>query len=142
MQKILTATLAAAGFLAASQFCFAGALAPAPGSQNAPETSQTVLAKYAGGMGHGGMSMGHSSGPRSFSMGHGPMGRHMTMRNGRTFAFHDHHHHRHFGRGAFFGFGLDYGYPDWYDSGSCYRNCRAEGYGPGYCRANAWEYCG
>jgi hypothetical protein len=101
-----------------------------------------VLAKYAGGggMSHGSMGMGRSGGPRGFSMGNGHMGRRGTP--GRTFAFRDHHHHRHFRDGAIFGFGFDYGYPGLYDGGSCYWNCRAEGYGPGFCRANAWEYCG
>jgi hypothetical protein len=32
------------------------------------------------------------------------------------------------------GFGL-------YEGGSCYWNCREQGYGPGYCRVNAYDFC-
>jgi hypothetical protein len=34
----------------------------------------------------------------------------------------------------FAGFGL-------YDDGNCYWNCRAQGYGPAYCRAFAYDFC-
>jgi hypothetical protein len=61
------------------------------------------------------------------------------MGHGRAFAHH--FRHRHFRGGPFLGFGLDYGYPDWYGGGSCYWNCRSEGHGPSYCRAYALEYC-
>ena len=62
------------------------------------------------------------------------------MSHGGMHAHHFSHHH--FRNGRFFGFGLDYGYPDWYGGGgSCYWNCRSEGHGPGYCQAYAWEYC-
>jgi hypothetical protein len=60
---------------------------------------------------------------------------------GRTAFFHG---HRGFWRhGHFFPFvgvglwGLDYGY----GGGSCYWNCRAAGYGPGYCSAYAYNFC-
>jgi hypothetical protein len=55
-----------------------------------------------------------------------------------------HHGHRGFWRhGHFFPFvgvglwGWDYGY----GGGSCYWNCRAAGYGPGYCSAYAYNFC-
>ena len=49
-----------------------------------------------------------------------------------------HFRHGRFGFEPFYGFGLDYGYPDWYGGGeSCYWNCRSQGNGPRFCRANA-----
>ncbi len=146
MQKSLTMALAAAGLLAASQVSFANALAPSSGTNlAAQESSQIVPVRMGGGggggFGHGGGGMGHAGGVQSFGsagrspmMGHGPV-----MGHGRAFAHH--FRHGHFREGPFFGFGLDYGYSDWYGGGSCYWNCRSEGRGPRFCRAYALEYC-
>jgi hypothetical protein len=165
MQKSLTIALAAAGILAASQVSFANALAPSPGPSVVPrESGQMVPVRMGGGggggFGHGGgVGMGHAGGGQSFGfagrspmmgqgpmMGHGPvighgpvMGHGPMMGHGRAYAHH--FRHGHFRGGPFIGFGLDYGYPYWYGGGSCYWNCRSLGYGPGYCRAYAWEYC-
>jgi hypothetical protein len=146
MQKILAATLAAAGFMAVSQVCFATALAPASANGNAQENTQIVLARNAsgGGMSHG--SMGMSRG----GMGMKQSGMGMSRGGVRNFSAgrsammgHSHHHHHHFRGGGFYGFGWGFGdpYTYGYDTSSCYWNCRSEGYGPTYCRINAWEYC-
>ena len=72
-------------------------------------------------------------------IGHGMMG-HGMMGHGEMHA--RHFRHGRFGFEPFYGFGLDYGYPDWYGGGeSCYWNCRSQGNGPRFCRANASEYC-
>ena len=162
MQKSLTMALAAAGLLAASQVSFANALAPSSGTNlAAQESSQIVPARMGGGggggFGHGGGGMGHAGGVQSFGMGHGSVGHGPMMGHGpmigrgpmighgrvtghgRSFA--RHFRHGHFREGPFFGFGLDYGYPDGDGGGSCYLNCRSEGHGPRYCQAYALEYC-
>jgi hypothetical protein len=163
MKRTLTATLVAAGFLAVSQLCFAQTSAPAADSGQARDTAHATLARYSSGgggsfghggggfsrgsgsFGHSGMAWGRSSGIHGYSMGQGVMrhgftGQRLSMRRGGAFGFEHHRHHRF---GGFALLGYPYGYSDWYDSGSgsCYWNCRAEGYGPGFCRANAWEYC-
>ncbi len=92
-------------------------------------------------MSNGAMAMGPSVG-----MGHGPMighgitGHSSMMGHGAVSA--RHFRHGRFGYEPFYGFGLDYGYPDWYGGGeSCYWNCRSQGNGPRFCRVNASEYC-
>ncbi len=130
MQKFIVTALAAAGLLAASQVSFANPLSPNLDGQKAPVNSAVIPAKVAGGRMGGSGSFGPSiSGP---------------MHSGHMFAApghfsHFHHHHGHFG--PFVGFGLDYGYPDWYGGGSCYWNCRNEGHGPRYCQAYAGNFC-
>ena len=122
---------------------------------------------FSGGMGHGGMgfsggmgsmghsfgSMGHSYGSMGHSYGgmgvmHGPSVGHYYgggmaghgIYGGRS-AFNGHRgywRHGHFF--PFYGVGLwDYGYGD--GGGSCYWNCRSQGYGPGFCSANAYAFC-
>jgi hypothetical protein len=137
----------------------------APAAQGSPEApshgakSTFVLIKshggggrsMGGGMGksmgsHMGGSMGHHMGPRmGGSMGPRMGARSLGMRamrmNGRV-RFEGGRHHRRRGRGIFIygdGYGYD-GYDD-YGGGSCYWNCRRSGYGPGYCRAYAYNFC-
>ena len=75
MWKSLTAAMAAAGLLAASQVTFASTLAPSPGSQLVPESSQIVPVGIGGhgggGMGHGGGGMGMGHGGGGMGMSHG-----------------------------------------------------------------------
>ncbi len=107
---------------------------------------------FGGGMGHGGGGFGGFSGGMGHSfggMGHGYGGMGMMHGgmagrgvHGGRMAFN--HGHRGYWRNGrfypFYGIGLwDYGYG--YDGGSCYWNCRAAGYGPGFCSVNAYSFC-
>jgi hypothetical protein len=47
---------------------------------------------------------------------------------------------RHHRRGRWYGWGY-YGYPYYYGGGTCYGNCLAAGYSPGYCSENAADFC-
>jgi hypothetical protein len=70
-----------------------------------------------------------------FSPGFG--GRSAFFHGGRHPAFF--HGHRFFRHGRFFGapfYGVGI-----YGGGGCYWNCRAAGFGPGYCSAYAWNFC-
>lgn len=127
----------------------------APAAQGSPEApshgakSTFVLIKsHGGGMGRSmgsgmgrssmGPRMGGSMGPR---MGTRSLGMRAMRMNGRV-RFEGGRHHRRHGRGIFIyggGYGYD-GYDD-YGGGSCYWNCRHSGYGPGYCRAYAYNFC-
>jgi hypothetical protein len=134
MKKLrFTAAVAALGLFAASQVSLAD---PVPSlSGQMPDGAVIPVARGGGGGGGGvhagGAAMGHA-GP-SFS-GHVYGGGIGAGRAGHAFR-----HGRGFARGPFIGF-WDYG--PYYDGGSCYWNCRESGYGPAYCRANAWEFCG
>jgi hypothetical protein len=141
MKKLhFTAALAALGLFAASQTSLAGS-APL----QTPDGSVIPVKMGGGGGGgmhSGGAAMGHA-GP-SFG---GRVGGHIYggrtlgghVYGGHTYAFNRFHHRRGFFGGPYIGF-WDYG--PYYDGGSCYWNCRESGYGPAYCRANAWEFCG
>ena len=112
-----------------------------------------------GGMGHGfgmgGMGMrGMAFGPRA---GFGPQFAAVPHagfnRFGRVGAFNGRHpaffHGRHgfFRHGRFFPLGVGVGLWGWdgygygYGGGSCYWNCRAAGFGPGYCSAYSYNFC-
>jgi hypothetical protein len=58
-----------------------------------------------------------------------------AFRGGRSAFYHGRRGHwRHGHWYPFYGLGV-------YAGGSCYWNCRAQGYGPGYCRAYAYDFC-
>jgi hypothetical protein len=91
-----------------------------------------------GGMGMrpGGMHFARPGMAGRFHGGPGIAGRGFAGRS----AFY--HGHRGYWRGGrffpFYGVGVwDYGY----GGGSCYWNCRAAGYGPGYCSAYSYNFC-
>jgi len=140
-------------------------------SANAPSTVTLVRGMgggmghgFGGGMGHGfgggpgfggrGMSMGMMRGPGS----HGFSGRTAFYRpgfagrgiyagrgfDGRSAVFF-HGRRGFFRHGRFFplvGVGLwDWDYDYGYGGGSCYSNCLAAGYGPGFCSVNAASFC-
>jgi hypothetical protein len=56
----------------------------------------------------------------------------------RTYGVHGHHdgrrHHRGHWRGGWYGWGPG-------TDESCFAECRAAGYSPAYCYANAWSFC-
>ncbi|MGO8953711.1 MAG: hypothetical protein ACLPWS_10170 [Rhodomicrobium sp.] len=148
MQKIrLTAVLAALGLFAASQVAFAGTLTSSLGNQ--PAAPGTIVLAIGHG-GHGGAGGGYGGG---FGGGFGGFGGKAAgiggysghpafAPGGGRFAHRGHFRgRRRFFGGPFIGWGYDYDYPYWYDSGSCYWNCRNSGYGPGYCRAYAYNFC-
>ncbi|MBI4725159.1 MAG: hypothetical protein HY765_09320 [Rhodomicrobium sp.] len=103
-----------------------------------------------GGIGRGGLGAGAfaRSSPRGF-MGRGMVGRQAFAaprsywKGGRYWRHGRWHGKRFFRRGvpivAPF-FYDDYYYGGGY-TGSCYWNCRNLGYGPGYCRAYAYNFC-
>jgi len=106
-----------------------------------------------GGMGHGfggmgGMGMrGMAFSPRA---GVGPRFAGVPNagfnRFGRVGAFNGRHGQRGFFRhGRFIPFGVGVGLWGWddygYGGGSCYWNCRAAGFGPGYCSAYSYNFC-
>ena len=98
---------------------------------------------HAGAMNFGGVNRGFYGGRSAFYRpgiaGRGLNG--VRGFNGRTAVFHGHRgywRHGHFF--PFFGVGLwDYGYG--YGGASCYSNCLAAGYGPGYCNAYSYNFC-
>lgn len=124
----------------------------------APKSTFTLIRGHSTGGGGGGrsMSMGHSSmgagsfrssrssfsGQRfssvrpSFGSRFGRVeGRRFEgrrSRGGRT-AFYN-GRRGHWRNGHWYGLGV-------YAGGSCYWNCRAQGYGPGYCSAYAYDFC-
>jgi hypothetical protein len=158
MKKLrFTIALVAAGLLAASQVSYASALAPNLGGQKT-STSSLVVPVKGGGGGHGGGGHGSFSAGRASSGGHGnftagrtmgrstmghnyTMGRSTMMGHGRMYARHF-RHNRGFDGDAFplWGYGYDSLYLEGGDA-SCYWNCRSAGYGPGYCQANAYNFC-
>ncbi len=104
---------------------------------------------FSGSMGHGmgfsghamGFNGGHNFGPGRFNGGRTAFYRPGIVHGGRTVIHNGHRgywRHGHFY--PFFGVGLwDYGYG--YGGGSCYWNCRSQGYSPGYCSAYAYNFC-
>jgi hypothetical protein len=93
--------------------------------------SQGVSARPGGHMGH--MSMGHSgnwghSGGNWSAHRWGHPGGNWGARRGYWRGG------RWYGYGGFYGYGYGYG-------GSCYWNCMALGYGPGYCSAYSYNFC-
>ena len=115
---------------------------------------------FGGGMGHGFSGMGHGFGgmgmrgmafsPRA---GFGPRFAGIPNagfnRFGRVGAFNGRHAVFFHGRRGFFRHGrffplVGVGLWDWdygYGGGSCYSNCLAAGYGPGFCSVNAYSFC-
>ncbi len=86
-----------------------------------------------GGMRMGGMRMG--AGPRmggryAFAGGRVAGGRYA---GGRTVFYH--------GRRGYWRGGRFFPFFGIYAGGSCYWNCRAQGFGPGYCSAYAYNFC-
>jgi hypothetical protein len=138
MQKIrLTAALAALGLFTASQVAAATTLTSSLQSQQAAPGNPIVLAMGHGSHGGSGAGYGGGLGPAIGGFG----GRAGIAPGGGRFGHRGHFHH---GRRAFYGgpfIGWGYDNPYWYDSGSCYWNCRNSGYGPGYCQAYAYNFC-
>ncbi len=90
------------------------------------------------GGGFGGPHIG-GFGPRFAPGGHFGLGNRAFFPGGHRAFFHS--RHGFFRHGHFFPFGvgfygIGYGY-----GGSCYWNCRAAGFGPGYCSAYSYNYC-
>ncbi len=164
--SIRKALVAAAATLALALPAYA---APAGAARDSGPSTFTLIAQHGMGGGRGGMAMGGRSGmgmgaPRMGGMGMGGQrfgatgfinrgGMHMggggfaTRRfggngrvagngfRGRT-AFYN--GRRGYWRGGRWfplaGLGI-------YAGGNCYLNCRAQGFGPGYCSANAYNFC-
>lgn len=139
MKKLrFTTALAALGLFAASQVSLADSVPSLIGQMpDGAAIPVRIGGGGGGGMHAGGAAMGHA-GP-SFS-GHAYGGRTLGghVYGGRGYSSNRFHHRRGFFGGPYIGF-WDYG-PN-YDGGSCYWSCRESGYGPAYCRANAWEFC-
>jgi hypothetical protein len=146
-------TLSATGASAAPAAQASPEAATGASSHGAKSTFVLIKSHGGGSVGGGGMSRGMGSGMGRSSMGPrmgGSMGPRMGTRgpgmramrmNGRVGYGGGWRHRRH-GRGIFVygdGYGYD-GYDD-YGGGSCYWNCRRSGYGPGYCRAYASNFC-
>ena len=150
--------LAAAATLALSVPAYAAEIGPANQgvtSMSKPPSTLTLIMHGGGGFGgmhggggfgmhgggFGGMHMG-GIGPRFSPGGHFGFGGHRAFFPGGRGAFF-HGRHGFFRHGRFFPFGVGlygYGYGDSY-GGSCYWNCRTQGFGPGYCSAYAYNFC-
>ncbi len=167
LRSITVAAIAALGLSLGAQSAPAGSLSEgaAPAAANAPGSSALIMVRSGGGGGHmggggahmggiGGMSMGGAGpmhmgpgfmgsrmgGPGGYSMGRN-YGRPGGYAIGRHYAGHGMRGHWRNGRFfPFVGVGL-WGYGDDWGGGSCYWNCRAAGYGPGYCSAYAANFC-
>jgi hypothetical protein len=82
---------------------------------------------HGGGFHGGGMRIGRvGGGHTAFYRGGRVGGRSASYRGGR-------------GRGGYWRGGRWYG--GWYAGGSCYANCLALGYGPGYCSVYSYNFC-
>ena len=138
--------LAAAATLALSVPACAAQISPGNKSVASGEPKSTLTLIMHGGGGFGGMHGGggfamHGGGfggthmggigPRFGPGGHFRFG-HPAFFHGRR-GFFRHRHFFPFGVG-FYGVGYGYG-------GSCYWNCRASGFGPGYCSIYSWNFC-
>jgi hypothetical protein len=79
-------------------------------------------------------------GPHFGPGGHFGFGHRAFFHGGRTAFFHG--RRGFFRHGHFFPFAVGlYGYGYGNGGGSCYWNCRAQGFGPGYCSAYAYNFC-
>lgn len=161
--SIRQSIVAAAAALILSAPLYPASAAPVnEAAQAAPKSTFTLIRGRSGGgggsMGHGGMGMSHggmgmgnfrSSGPsfsgQRFSSSRPSFSSHgrfegrrfegVRSRGERTAFYHGRRGHWRNGHWyPFFGLGA-------YAGGSCYWNCRAQGYGPGYCRAYAYDFC-
>lgn len=146
--------LAAAATLALSAPAYAAQIGPvneAMAGGSAPHKTLTLIMHGGGGGMHGGgfggmhgggfggMHMG-GVGPRFSPGGHFAFGGHRAfVPGGRGAFFHGRHGFVRHGRFFPFAVGL-YGYGYGY-GGSCYWNCRTQGFGPGYCSAYAYNFC-
>jgi len=160
----MTAALAIAGVAALMPVPQAGASAEevtvassAAGKVTPNPNSPFILIGRGGGGhggGHGGFGGGHGGfGGRGMALGFGGggFGGHrfamaggrrgysraaIGARGGRYARGYGGYGYRRFARYGGRGYGYGYGF-----GGSCYFNCRASGFGPGYCRAYAFNFC-
>ena len=151
--SIKRTVLAAAATLALSVPAHAAQISPmndAVTGGSKPQSTLTLIMHGGGGFGgmHGGGFAMHGGGfggmhPRGFGPHFGPgghfgFGHRAFFHGGRTAFFHG--RRGFFRHGHFFPFAVGlYGYG--YGDGSCYWNCRAKGFGPGYCSAYAYNFC-
>jgi hypothetical protein len=153
--SIKRTVLAAAATLALSVPAYAAQISPmndAVTGGGKPQSTLTLIMHGGGGFGgvHGGGFAMHGGGfggmhpggfgPRFRPGGHFGFHHPAFFHGGRTAFFHG--HRGFFRHGRFFPFGVGlYGYGWGYGGGSCYWNCRTQGFGPGYCSAYAYNFC-
>ena len=153
--SIKRTVLAAAATLALSVPAYAAQISPmndAVTGGSKPQSTLTLIMHGGGGFGgmHGGGFAMHGGGfggmhPRGFGPHFGPgghfgFGHRAFFHGGRTAFFHG--RRGFFRHGHFFPFAVGlYGYGYGNGGGSCYWNCRAQGFGPGYCSAYAYNFC-
>jgi len=145
--RMLVSAVAALGMMSASGSAPAGTFSGAAGdsgTSNAGGSVVLVAEHGAGGIGgHAGPSGGvHGNfssgvGRQGFSSHMGTSGHNFRggYATGRAYAG---GHRRGYWRNGHWYAGPIIG--GWV-GGSCYWNCRSEGFGPAYCRAYAWDYC-
>ena len=166
LQMKLTHLMGAAavtmGLALAAQPVLAGAVVP-ESAVLAGQVSSGVTQVWGGGGHHGGGGWhggggGHyhiygGGGNHFYGGGHRFYGgNHMYGGNHRYGAYNHYgpynhygnwHHHHHWGYGRGY-YGWGYGYPYYgygYGGGSCFDNCIAAGYGPGYCTTYSANFC-
>ncbi len=153
--SIKRTVLAAAATLALSIPACAAQISPmndAVTGGGKPQSTLTLIMHGGGGFGgmHGGGFAMHGGGfggmrpggfgPRFSPGGHFGFHHPAFFHGGRTAFFPG--RRGFFRHGRFFPFGVGlYGYGWGYGGGSCYWNCRASGFGPGYCSAYAYNFC-
>jgi hypothetical protein len=147
--------LAAAATLALSVPAWAAQISPANEAVTAgsePKSTLTLIMHGGGGFGgmhggggfamhgggFGGMHMG-GIGPRFGPGGHFGFGHRAFLHGGHPAFFHG--RHGFFRHGHFFPFGVGFYGVGYGDGGSCYWNCRAAGFGAGYCSVYSWNFC-
>jgi hypothetical protein len=137
--SIKRTVLAAAATLAFSIPACAAQISPMNDAVTGGGKPQSTLTLIMHGGGFGGMRPG-GFGPRFSPGGHFGFHHPAFFHGGRTAFFHG--RRGFFRHGRFFPFGVGlYGYGWGYGGGSCYWNCRAQGFGPGYCSAYAYNFC-
>ena len=153
MQKIrFKAAVAVFGLFTAGQVAFAGTVSPDASTPEAAASGVTLAAHSAGGGGErlggggggGGRGGSFASGGVGVSRGGINSGRAFSTgpRSGRGYVREGRGSYGYRRRGYGFAPFVGYGYNDtYYGGGSCYWNCRSSGYGPGYCRSYAVNFC-